>query len=810
LVGLNPSHDFQIMTWSLAWWPWALRHDIDPLHTGLLWPPAGFSTLWMTTIPAAAALAAPLTLTAGPLVAYNVLMILAAPLAAGAAYLLCRELTARFLPALAGALLFSLSPYMLGHLLSQHLNLVLVFPLPLVALVCVRFVRGKAGALRTVALLTLLLALQLGFSLELFLELSLFLAVGGLLALAGGVGGRRHLLRLCGLLALSYGTLLPLLVPIAMVGLGRGHGTVVYAPASYAIDLANLVVPTPTLLLGLLHGTRAMSLHFVGNIGEQDGYLGLPLIAAACVALIWQWRRGAWLVGALLSCAVLLSLGPVLTLDGRPLAELPFALAHLPVLSQALPARLSVFSALGASVLAALLLGCLRRRWLQLGVAVLLVASLTPNFWPAAKLPGAWADSQEFGYLTRTVPMGFLHDPIWRWLIPPGSTVLVLPTQDATVASWWQAESGMRFALAVPETPFVPPSLATEPVVQGLLNGRLPHTDGVFLAAARLRAYLRADHVAVVVLTHHGAFKTWQRTVALATRAKPVTLDSIAFYRVRASLRPLRADGRRLLRRSRGDLLLARLVFDGHRAQVQVAFRAGLGPTSVAILSPPSADAGPLAIAVGSKGRAAVAFTQATSGQVALRVATQLADRWHLVTLEIRSAPVDVLRILVLQNGETALAWVDQTGPLAVLQAAVEQPRRQWQVTTLDVTPDLEDVTLRAFGGRASIAYVDNPANLSELHLTAYVAGRWTAPTLVTTDPWSLHDLTFLASGRLSLAWWAMPTAASPQRFVAARARGGWTVGLAAKRKPIVKAHHLRHAHARRSRLATIDSSKPA
>ena len=799
VIGLNPSDDFQIMTWSLAWWPWALRHGVDPLHTRLLWPPAGFSTLWMTTIPAAAALAAPVTLTAGPLVAYNVLMMLAVPLASGAAYLLCRELSGRVLPALAGGLLFGLSPYMLGHLLSQHLNLVLVFPLPLVGLVCVRYVRSKTDPVRSVCLLALLLALGLGFSLELFVDLTLFLALGCLLALAGGIGGRRHLLRLSGLVALSYAVLLPLLVPIAMLGLGHSHGALIYAPQSYAIDLANLIVPTPTLLVGLLHGTRAISVHFVGNIGEQDGYLGLPLVAAALVALVWQWRRGAWLVGALLACAVLFSFGPILTLAGRPLLRLPFALAHLPVFSQALPARFSIFSALGASVLAALLLGRLRHRWLQLAVAVLLIASLAPNFWPAGRLPGAWAVSDEFGYITSAVPNGFLHDPIWRWLVPPGSTLLVLPTQDATAASWWQAESGMRFALAVPETPSVPPALATEPVVQGLLSGRLPQADGAVLAAARLRAYLRADHVAVVALTHR-ALKTWRRTVAYATHAKAVTLDGIAFYRVRASLPPLRVGGRVLVRRARGDLLVARLAFDGHRARVRVAFRAGLRPMKVAVMSPAAADADSLVAALGPRERGAVAFTQALSGQVAVRVATRVAGHWRLVTLERRSEPISGLRILALKDGAIALVWVDQAGPLAILRAAAQDPGRQWRIVTLDATPDLEDVTLHALGGRALVAFVDNAANLSELHLTAFAAGRWTVSTTVATGSWPLDDLRFAAGARSSLTWWAIPAAANPQHFMATARRTGWTVRLVTNRRSKIRAQHLRHAHAHHSR----------
>jgi uncharacterized membrane protein YkvI len=91
----------------------------------------------MTTIPVPALLVAP-TLIAGPLVAYNVLILLSVVLATGSAYLLCRELTGRFVPSLVGGLLFGLSPYMLGHTLSEHLDLTFVFPVPLLVLLAVR------------------------------------------------------------------------------------------------------------------------------------------------------------------------------------------------------------------------------------------------------------------------------------------------------------------------------------------------------------------------------------------------------------------------------------------------------------------------------------------------------------------------------------------------------------------------------------------------------------------------------------------------------------------------------------------------
>src|SRR5207253_1993469 len=316
--GLNPASDFQVMTWSLEWWPWALGHGVDLLHTHLLWPPEGFSTLWMTTIPVPALLATPLTLTVGPLVAYNVLILLSVLLATGAAYLLCHELTDRLVPSLVGGLLFGLSPYMLGHMLSQHLDLTFVFPVPLLALLVVR-----------------------------------------------------------------------------------------YSPANFSIDVLNVAIPTPTLLAGRLAAARSVSRHFVSNVGEQNGYLGIPLLVVAVLAVRAEWRRGAWIAGGLLAAGLLLSFGPTLTVEGRPLVSLPFAVARLPVFRDALPARMSLFTALAAGCLCALWLARLRRHTLQLAVAVLVGVSLVPNFWPADRLPGAWSISDAFGWSTRHVPVGF-------------------------------------------------------------------------------------------------------------------------------------------------------------------------------------------------------------------------------------------------------------------------------------------------------------------------------------------------------------------------------------------------------------------
>jgi uncharacterized membrane protein (UPF0136 family) len=742
-VGLNPASDFQIMTWSLEWWPWALGHGVDPLHTSLLWAPSGFSTLWMTTIPAPALLAAPLTLAAGPLVSYNVLMLLSIPLAAGAAYLLCFELSGSFLASLAGGLLFGLSPYMLGHTLSQHLNLVFVFPLPLVALFCVRYVRRKTRARRFVPVVALLLLLELGSSLELFSDLTLFVTLGLAFVVIFGGAQRGRYLRLAGLLALAYVVLLPVLVPIALVALGGAHGALRFAPASYAVDAANLIVPTPTLLAGALHGVRAISVHFVGNIGEQDGYLGLPLILLALVALVREWRRGAWIAGALLLCALIFSFGPTLTVAGHPLFSLPFALAHLPIFSDALPARLSLFAALCAAALAALCLSRIGRRWLRYGTLVLVLASLLPNFWPPSHLAGAWAISNRFAYSTPQVPTGFVADPVWRRLISPGASVLVLPTGDRTAASWWQVESGMRFDLAVPATPFAPPALADQPMVQALVNNNLRTLDGTPLAAARLRAFLLADHISAILMTP-AASEGWENVVARATAARPTLLGSARLYSVDASLRPLVMNADTRVWRRHGSVLRAWLAYDGKSAQVRVFYRARHALRGhLLTLSSTGADAASLSVAVGQRGQAVVAFTEYRGDQAYLRVAT-LATHWETVTLDQAAQPILSPRVAVTRNGAVVITWVDEVGPMSALRAAALSPSGTLQqAATLDTAASLGGGVLQTIGSRAFIAFSDSVAAESRVFLATFDGRRWGQPVTLATSLASVGRIWF-------------------------------------------------------------------
>jgi hypothetical protein len=806
-IGLNPASDFQVMTWSLEWWPWAIGHGVDPLHTHLLWPPEGFSTLWMTTIPAPALLAAPLTLLAGPLVAYNALMLLSVVLATGAAYLLCLELTGRPVPSLVGGLLFGLSPYMLGHMLSQHLDLTFVFPVPLLALLIVRHVRGRMSGGRFVAGFALLLLVELGSSFELFVDLTLVLAAGLALALLGS-SWRPRVLRTGALVGLAYAACLPILVPVAVLALSRQHASLRYAPANFSIDLLNVLLPTPTLLAGRLAAARAVSQHFVSNVGEQNGYLGIPLLLVAGLGVRAGWRRGAWLAGGLLVASLLLSFGPTLTVDGRPIVSVPFGVSRLPVVRDALPVRMSLFTALAAACLCAVWLARSPRPGVRLAAGVLVGVSLLPNFWPAHRLPGAWSVSNAFAWSTPRVPVGFVDGRSWTRVITPGSTVLVLPTGDRTAASYWQASTGMRFRLAVPATPFVPSRLEGAPTVSGLVEDVMPRLAGPALAAARLRAFLEADHVAAVVVMPSGTSR-WRRIVARATGTGPVRLQDARVYRVKAMLPPLRALGdlavahapdpdRALVSdRDANATLSAWLAFDGRRAHVHALLRMPHASSRAVVLSSPQGDSDATAVAVGAHGRAAVVFTEWRDDEQMLRIALHTDGRWRVVTLDRQPGPIWSPHVAVTPRGTTVAAWIDETDPTRTVRVAVLSDNGVLRgPVTLENGNGFGNVVLAAGrGDRVVAAWHVAVENEWRVRVATYRRGAWSP---VATLERSLYTLDHIAIARpdASLVRWLErdPRGEHRVRLQARPRRAGWVVA----RAPIPgvsRSVHLRERH---------------
>jgi hypothetical protein len=386
-LGTGP--DVQIFLWGLRWWPHALGHGLDPLRSSVVWPPEGGAVLWSTTVPLLSVLATPVTLALGTPATWNVLVVLAPATAAWAAWLLCAELGADAAGAVLGGALFGFGSFVLCEDIA-HLQLSACLLLPLAAWLAVRGVRGRASS-RSLAIASGAIVVgQFLIFPELLVTLGL-MGVIGLVAALRLLGDERGALlrtaRAMAIGALAGALVISPLVAEMLMHVPRGSSGAVAWP----VDLLNLVVPTVRTALGG-SSLLGISTRFPGNAAEQTGYLGVPLLL---VILAWGWRArrrpGARLLLTMLAVAVLLALGSSLTVDGARTIWLPWAaLAKLPFLRDALPARMMVFVWLCAAVIAARWTSDRAvPAWLRGCAAALIVASLVPAAWPLQAAPPA-------------------------------------------------------------------------------------------------------------------------------------------------------------------------------------------------------------------------------------------------------------------------------------------------------------------------------------------------------------------------------------------------------------------------------------
>jgi hypothetical protein len=471
--------DKSLYLWSLEWWPWALRHRHNPLDVDVAWMPNGFDFGLGTAGGGLAVVAWPLTALAGPVPAYNVLILLAPALAATTAFLLAHHVTRAFLPSLVGGWVFGFSSYELGRILG-HLPLAFVALLPLIPYLVLRRYAGDLSRRRFVVLLALVLAAQFFIVTQTFFTLAIVGACAAAAAAALLDAARVRTVALEG--AAAFGLALCLVSPVIAYALVSDAATPARSPFAESADVLNYVVPTRRTWVEF-PGSDDIAARFTGTGTEQGAYLGIPFLALAALAVMRRpLSRPRLFLGVLLVVLVILSLGTRPKIAGVVVGVGPWsAVAWAPAIESALPARLTVFVSLLAGLLVALALadGASRWRWL-LAVAGIVVT--LPNLGLAQ-----WSSP-----VPR--PTFFTTNRDERHLAD-GERALVLPYGPAGWSMLWQAEDRFRyhlvgghFALRV-----TPSEEQWRDVYEGLPKG--------LLTAPRLQRFLRTHCVDVVVAT---------------------------------------------------------------------------------------------------------------------------------------------------------------------------------------------------------------------------------------------------------------------------------------------------------------------
>jgi hypothetical protein len=451
-----------IMIWFFEWWPFALTHHLSPLHTDLVWQPHGLNLAWTTNVPLLSALALPLTLISGPVLAYNVLTLCAPVAAAMAAYVLCLHLTRSPAAALFGGYIFGFSSYEMAETID-HLNLDFTVFVPLLVLVAVLRLQGRLSRAATVLLIGVGVACQFMISTEITATGALFSALLWGVALVVLPEARAMLWRLAVDISLAAPITILLVSPLlwAMIWGGDDLRLPFGVPLLFANDLTSFAVPASGSLVGgsLLYG---FTQHFTNFADEQGAYIGLPLLFILGVFFCRGWERPLvrFLALGLVIIAVA-SLGPLLLIDGRFSGlTLPwYRVETLPLLSVAEPDRFALFMWLIIAVVASFWLaeprsadGARRSRLL----AILACAVILPILHPV-----------------QPVPEPKLFEPgKLQAAIGPDKRVLFLPFSLRGNSTYWQAQSHFGFVQTGGYLGYPPGDNGSIPAVAQLISGR--------------------------------------------------------------------------------------------------------------------------------------------------------------------------------------------------------------------------------------------------------------------------------------------------------------------------------------------------
>jgi hypothetical protein len=427
------SQDPATNVWSLQWWPYAIGHGLNPLYTHVLLAPAGHSLAWVTTVPTLAVLAAPLTLAAGPVVSFNVLAAISVPLAAWAAFVLCRRLTGKFWAGLAGGAVFGFSAYEVSDAAYGRLNLAYTMLLPILGYIIVVWWERRISNRAFVILAAVTLAAQFYQFNELFADLTGFLAIALVVGFAlAGPAGRPVIVQLGKFIGLAYMIAIVLALPYVAYMLASKPPRPV---AVSGTDLASLVIPRPGRTFGL-----AWLAHAAAGPDKLSAecYIGIPLLVLVVLLAVTGWQsRLVRFLCCMTVIIVVASLGPTVYLEGRRTQAVPWAgLFDLPLVRNAYPLRWMVFAYLVLAVAVALWLAGPARgvRWARWPLAVLVILSIA-------------LDAAPIKVKTHSEVPTFISAGQYRRQLSPGEIVVVV-SNVGDAGMLWQAESDFYMRIA--------------------------------------------------------------------------------------------------------------------------------------------------------------------------------------------------------------------------------------------------------------------------------------------------------------------------------------------------------------------------
>jgi hypothetical protein len=365
-IGLNlttsyigkSSHDQLQYIWTLYWWPFAISHHINPFFTTYIWHPYGTElSIVPTAIPGASFIVFPITLLFGPVASYNLLIIIGSALSAFFTCLLTHALTKSMKAGVIAGLFFGFSTYQFNQVIHMHVEL--TFLIPLIGYLVLLFWAKKIQSIAFILLVGACLAFQFLFAIEGFVTLALFIGISYIIFMFVYPEHFKKLIHFLLYLSGAYLVSIIILSPFIYFALKNMIPIKpIYSAIRYSIDPLNFIIPTQSTYIGA-NAFAQLSNTFLGNLSENNGYLGIPALAIICIYAIKYWHEKMTRVLFLtLLCFMVLSLGPKLHIAGYITITLPeYFVNKLPIINQLLPSRLTVYIFFVASLMIGLWAG---------------------------------------------------------------------------------------------------------------------------------------------------------------------------------------------------------------------------------------------------------------------------------------------------------------------------------------------------------------------------------------------------------------------------------------------------------------------
>jgi len=486
---VQASQDPKLNAWLVAWTPFAVSHGLNPFFSSWVNVPYGVNYSANVAIPVLGIIASPITAVWGPVAGANFLISLAFFGSAIGGYCFVRHWTTWRPAAFLGGLLFGFSPYIVAEGIAHlHTMFVCLVPFIFIALDEI-FVRQRYSQRVMGLVLGLLLIAQYFISSEVLATTALLAVIAGiLLALFNHREVRSHLTAALPGVAIALGlAVIVVAYPVYYSLRGPLTYNLVLPSGQYQSDLLSAVLPTSNQLIAPASAT-AISDHFANNLSENGAYIGIPLVIFLIAAGVLCRRSKVVVIGVLLTLiAYVISMGsPLLTGNTDTHVHLPAGiLRHVPLMSGAVLARVSVFVFLFAALVLGVAAERLRRwprwptQWAGILIAVVISGAVLVPVLPALPYPEIAVDTPSF-FTTTAVDV-----------VPQSSTAVVYPPTTPVDAdsTLWQASADMRFKMPgayalVPVAGPVSPNWGSPTVTSGTLQAlqvgtAVPRTEDI-------------------------------------------------------------------------------------------------------------------------------------------------------------------------------------------------------------------------------------------------------------------------------------------------------------------------------------------